>query len=270
MVSATPWRKGWVEVSGGRLAYHRTGGAGPVMVLAHGLTDNGLCWSRLANALQDRFDMILLDARGHGESSRINDGPPHDPGLDLAQACDALHLTAPIIIGHSVGARAALDFAALRPDGLAALVLEDPPLLPLLDAARTERRRLGFRQDVGAMQALSEDGLALRGHQSHPTWDEADFPAWRTSKRQVDPRAYPEFQRPWQTALTAVAVPTLLVCGTVADGSLVKEDIAAEASALNPRLEVVRIDAAGHNTRRENFPAYLGAVSTFLTRVTGR
>ncbi|HQN51918.1 MAG TPA: alpha/beta hydrolase [Phenylobacterium sp.] len=269
MVSDTPWRKGWVEVAGGRLAYHRTGGSGPVMVLAHGLTDNGLCWSRLANALQDRFDVILLDARGHGESARISDGPPHDPGMDLVQACEALGLAAPIIVGHSVGARAALDFAALRPDGLAALVLEDPPLLPLLDAAKTERRRLGFQQDVEAMQALSDDGLAERGRQSHPTWDEGDFPAWRTSKRQVDPRAYPEFQRPWQAALAAVTVPTLLVCGTVADGSLVKDDIAAEASALNPRLEVVRIEGAGHNTRRENFPAYLDAVSNFLSLVTG-
>lgn len=269
MVSEAQWRKGWVEVAGGRLAYHRTGGAGPVMVLAHGLTDNGLCWSRLASALQDRFDMILLDARGHGESSRINDGPPHGPGADLAQACDALSLATPIVVGHSVGARAALDFAALRPHGLAALVLEDPPLLPLLDAAKTERRRLGLRQDVAAMQALSDEGLASRGRQSHPTWDEEDFPAWRNAKRQVDPRAYPEFQRPWQAALAAVAVPTLLVCGTVADGSLVKAEVADEALALNPRLEVARIDAAGHNTRRENFPAYLSVVADFLTRVTG-
>ena len=35
---------GAIPVTGGHLAYHRTGGDKPALVLSHGLTDNGLCW----------------------------------------------------------------------------------------------------------------------------------------------------------------------------------------------------------------------------------
>ncbi|MCA6319719.1 alpha/beta fold hydrolase, partial [Phenylobacterium sp.] len=76
MVSAgsADWIPGEVAVSGGQLAYHRTGGDGPPLVLSHGLTDNGLCWTRLAEALAPDFDIIMLDARGHGASSRVGPG----------------------------------------------------------------------------------------------------------------------------------------------------------------------------------------------------
>ena len=100
------WQPGRVNVSGGHLAYHRTGGTGPALLLSHGLTDNGLCWLRLAAALDPEFDIVMLDARGHGESSRIPAGAAHDPADDIAQAIEALGLNAPIVMGHSVGARA--------------------------------------------------------------------------------------------------------------------------------------------------------------------
>ena len=83
------WTTGVVAVTGGHLAYHRTGGDGPVLVLSHGLTDNGLCWSRFASALGSAFDIVMLDARGHGESSRIGVQRAQSPGEDIAQAVDA-------------------------------------------------------------------------------------------------------------------------------------------------------------------------------------
>ena len=95
---------GSVAVSGGRLAYHRTGGSGPVVVMSHGLTDNGLCWSRLATALAAEFDLVMLDARGHGESSRIAVGQPHDPAQDIAEAVTINPVIRPVLIpnaGHN-------------------------------------------------------------------------------------------------------------------------------------------------------------------------
>ena len=130
------WPSGEIEVTGGRLAYHRTGGGGPAIVLSHGLTDNGLCWARLAEALSPDFDLILLDARGHGASSPPgNEGiAPETPGRDLAEAIKGLGLSRVIAMGHSMGARATAACAAGDPDLIRAVVLEDPPLVPPMDA----------------------------------------------------------------------------------------------------------------------------------------
>ena len=52
------WRCGSVDVTGGRLTYHRTGGPGSTILLSHGLTDNGLSWGRFARAMQEPFERV--------------------------------------------------------------------------------------------------------------------------------------------------------------------------------------------------------------------
>ena len=48
--------------------YYRTGGEKPQLVLLHGFSENGLCWSRVAKALEREYDVIMPDARGHALS----------------------------------------------------------------------------------------------------------------------------------------------------------------------------------------------------------
>lgn len=258
------WRSGTVAVSNGYLAWHRTGGNGPVMVLSHGLTDNGLCWSRFAAAMEDDFDIVMIDARGHGASARMPSCEAPDPGQDLGEAIDALGLVAPIVMGHSVGARATAAFAAANPARAVRIVLEDPPLMPHARAADMPSRRERFREQVAQLQSLSADELVARGRAHSPAWHADDFPAWVQSKQQVDARALPDFAAPWQQDFAALSVPTLLICGEVARGGMVTAALAAEAEALCPHIRTVRIADAGHNIRRENLAGYLAAVRGFL------
>jgi len=51
-----------------KVHYYRTGGARPAIVLCHGATDNGLCWSPVAGALAEDYDVIMPDSRWHGFS----------------------------------------------------------------------------------------------------------------------------------------------------------------------------------------------------------
>ena len=120
------WRSGRIALSDGFLAYHRSGGSGPPLVLSHGLTDNGLCWRRFAEAMADEFDIVLLDARGHGESSRMSEGATHDPSSDIAEAIEYLKIASPIVMGHSVGALATAIYASSYPGRVSKVILEDP------------------------------------------------------------------------------------------------------------------------------------------------
>lgn len=262
MVTSTTWRAGSVPVSGGFLAYHRTGGGGPQLVLSHGLTDSGLCWSRLASALEVEFDVIMLDARGHGDSSRLPE--IHDPAQDIAEAIAALDLTAPIVIGHSVGARATAAYANTHPDRVARVILEDPPFLPLADPSAVPARARKFQEQVERFQAMSQPEITALGRVTHPLWHGDEFPAWAAAKRQVDPNASPAYVTPWQAQIDRITAPTLLIHGDASLGSLVTPAIAAEAMAVNGKIQAVAIADAGHNVRRENFPAYLAAVKAFL------
>ena len=57
----TAWATGAVVVDGVRLNYHRTGGDGkPVLVLLHGITDDGLCWTRVARDLEADHDIVKI------------------------------------------------------------------------------------------------------------------------------------------------------------------------------------------------------------------
>jgi pimeloyl-ACP methyl ester carboxylesterase len=253
-----------VAVTGGHLAYRRTGGGGVPVVLSHGLTDNGLCWARLVRALEPEFDMVMLDARGHGASSRLTPNEIHDPGRDIAEAIEGLGLARPMVVGHSVGAIATAAFAAAYPGQAARVVLEDPPLLPAPDAAAAEARRRRFGEQVRRFRSMTVAEIIASGKASSPNWHEDDLPAWAEAKQQVDPEAWPTYARPWQALIAGIAAPTLLIHGEQALGSLVTPAAAMEAAGLNPNLQAMEIAHAGHNVRRENFADYLSAVLQFL------
>jgi N-formylmaleamate deformylase len=262
---ASSWLAGTVEISGGYLAYHRTSGSGPALVLSHGLTDNGLCWSRVATALAAGFDIVMLDARGHGESSRMLAGEMHDPGRDIAEAIARLGLKSPIVMGHSVGARATAAYASANPGGALKVILEDPPFLPIADRSEAAVRKAKFRHQVAKFQALSVAEITAMGKNLSPDWHDDEFPAWTLGKRQVDPEAMPDYAIPWQELLTGIAAPTLLIYGESERGGLVSREIAAEATRINPNIRAVQIRGAGHNIRRENFHGFIAAVKEFLS-----
>ncbi|MAI15856.1 MAG: hypothetical protein CMP94_00535 [Gammaproteobacteria bacterium] len=63
------WQQGDIYFSGMRINYYYTDGVDkPSLILVHGFTDNGLCWTRMTEALMSDFDVVMVDARNHGLS----------------------------------------------------------------------------------------------------------------------------------------------------------------------------------------------------------
>lgn len=234
------------------------------MLLSHGLSDNGLCWSRVAQALEADYDIVMLDARGHGQSSPMGNGEDYDPGRDIAEAIENLSLKSPIVMGHSIGALATAAFAADYPHLASKVVLEDPPLLQPVDRTAGLERREKFRQQVAKFQAMSDAEITDMGRQLSPDWHVDEFPAWASGKRQVDPEAMPARFPPWKASIEKISAPTLLIYGEPERGGLVTPKVADEAMRMNRSIRAVQIQGAGHNIRRENFNDFVSVVRAFL------
>lgn len=234
------------------------------MLLSHGLTDNGLCWSRFAQALEADYDIVMLDARGHGESSRLADVAFYNPGRDIAEAIENLNMKSTVVIGHSVGALATAAFAADYPHLTSMVILEDPPLLQTLDRTEGLERQEKFRRQVTKFQTMSDAEIVDMGRQLSPDWHEDEFPAWTCGKRQVEACAMQVEFPSWKESIEKIAVPTLLIYGEPARGGLVTPKVASEAMAIAPCIRAVQIQGAGHNIRRENFDDFVAVVREFL------
>src|SRR5579859_817144 len=124
------WSTAVCQTNGINLHYTRTGGSQPPLILLHGLTANGACWTAVARALEADYDVIMPDARGHGQSSAPDYGYRYeDHANDVTGLIEALGLDRPILIGHSMGGLTAAVVAGRNSRLLRGLVLADPTFL---------------------------------------------------------------------------------------------------------------------------------------------
>ncbi|MEV0713489.1 alpha/beta hydrolase [Asanoa sp. NPDC050611] len=99
------------------LAYHRVGRGEP-LVLVHGLGMSNLVWQPVVEKLAERFDVIVVDLPGHGDSAALPaDIEPIPAALAAALAAFVEQLdVGPVhLVGHSIGGWVALEFAKISP-----------------------------------------------------------------------------------------------------------------------------------------------------------
>jgi pimeloyl-ACP methyl ester carboxylesterase len=137
--------------------WYRTEGTGPAVVLVHGSNLDSRSWARVAPALTADHRVITVDLRFHGKS-RDAGGPFSFEG-DLEEVLDALKVDRATIIGHSLGATVAIDFALARPNRVDRLVL----IGPAVSGKMPSRMPAGFEAVAAALKAgnLEQAGTAL-------------------------------------------------------------------------------------------------------------
>jgi N-formylmaleamate deformylase len=267
------WQTQLIGTNGINVHVFRGGASNGVpIVLLHGITDSGLCWERVAVTLTDTYDVIMIDARGHGQSDKPRTGYTYpDHAADVVGVIDALGLDKPVLIGHSMGAATAATVAHRYPEKVRALVLEDPPWYGET-WAEDERNRImnDWNTWLSALKALSIDDLVAQQHAESPQWLEGEILVWAQSKHDVDPAVLQLIDQP--PALTnydlaaALTCPALLVTGDVEQGGIVSADLAEQIAQLLG-FEIAQIAGAGHNIRRDRFAQYIEVVSAFVKRV---
>jgi pimeloyl-ACP methyl ester carboxylesterase len=282
--SSTPVRDGTLTLNGLRFHYRDWGSPQALpLVLLHGFTSNARHWDTLAQAMAERYRVVALDQRGHGETDWAPDGDymAHRVNEDFRAFVEALGLERFDAVGFSFGGQVAYTYAAEHPDRVGRLVLVECGTPPTTPAFRAHMRALQSIQAV--FDDPDEAVSAFKAARFAPYAPEDELQHWvRTGlKQQPDGRwtwrldpvfRVPSPDRPRLVQPAAVAssllprvtCPTLLVRGAETVAFLL--EIAEQMAAAMPNARVVSIPRAGHWTTLDNPTGFVQVVRDFLTK----
>ncbi len=150
----------WTHYGGLRMHVRNWGGEGSPVVLLHGLASTCRIWDFVAPILAQKFSVIAVDQRGHGDSGKPDHGYEFaSVGGDVAAMLEGRGIQRPVLVGHSWGADVALELAVAQPELLQGIVFVDGGTIDAsarydtLDEALTQMAPPDFR-DVTPAQFL--------------------------------------------------------------------------------------------------------------------
>ncbi|BCM90679.1 N-formylmaleamate deformylase [Abditibacteriota bacterium] len=269
------WFSSDVTANGIRFHYTRTDGNKSPLVLAHGFSDDGLCWTPVAQILESDFDVVMVDARGHGHSEAPEDGYNSvQMAHDLAGVIFALGLESPVILGHSMGAATALNLAGLYPQLPRAILLEDPPSWWKAATQPVEPEKpanndwqKNTRAWIEGLQNQSREELIEKQKRATPSWSDLEIELWADAHLRLSLNVVngPNIRGLWDSSLMErIACPTLLITANPDQGAIVTESDAQLLKNIIPHLKIAHIPGAGHSIHREQFELFMCEVQAFL------
>lgn len=268
------WTEEAVDVDGVRIHYTRTGeGEKPPLVLAHGVFDDGPCRTPLARALEDDYDVVAFDARGHGRSDAPESGyGPDDRASDLVGLVSALDLDDPVLVGHSLGGDTVLAAAAAHPDLPRAVVAIDPACMlghpddetDETDRVEEVRDQILWWHDHSKAELLVEDD-EIAGHVADGDDELASLIA--DARLRVSPNITAVFENGWfdpAERFPEIDAPTLVLR---ADGDADARERDRSTVDLLPDGRLVHVDGAGHTVFRDRRETATAELRAFLDEV---
>ena len=271
------WKSDYVKYDDNKIHYFHGGDKKPVILL-HGVMDNGLCLSPVAQKLSENYHTIMPDARGHGLTEIPNRKYSYElMAQDIAMLIQDLKLEKPQIIGHSMGAALATLVASNYPELVSRIILEDPAFR--LKKANKILKGIAKPLIKLAMGGMVKDSYeknlekgrksnVKRGKKNKSQWSEEELQPWAESKalfkKNDGKKAFMgiiDDTTDWKEVLQNISCPVLLI---TSDKGMTKDEKAQEIVDLIKDCKWVKIEGAGHNIRREQYERYIEEVQDFL------
>ena len=254
----------YVDNDGVRIHY-RVEGEGTPLVLQHGLTSSILRWYEFGfvDALKSDYRLLLVDARGHGDSDKPHDADAYNQttmASDVIAAMDAEGIDKAHYMGYSMGGSIGFAIAESFADRFHSLIIGGMHPYPL-DAANLEDRIRRIR--TGGMEGYVADMESGGEEISH----ERKAQLLANDPEAIIGASLGLIQRPdMSPALPTMTMPCLVYCGD-ADGLHVG---AAECVQHMPNVVWVSLPGLDHTQAMERSELVLPHVTGFLNRETAR
>jgi pimeloyl-ACP methyl ester carboxylesterase len=268
-------KKTMVLPDGETLAYIDMGDrSGPPVVLIHGYTDNARDWVPMLPYLSKHFRLILVDIRGHGQSSKPECCYSRlDFAYDIKLLLDGLGVRTADIVGHSLGSIIAQTFAEYWPERTSHVVLISstggyPPDLP------KKAPQFDFAAEIRKLkEPIDADSPFMIAWWDSPTPVDPDFirrqrkdaagiplRVWLAVLDEALPadNAYAELQ----ATLPRLKAPTLLIWGS--KDPIMEEAVRQSLRKGLPGAKVKIFDGLGHNPFWEDPRGVAESINAFL------
>lgn len=239
---------------------------GPRLVLVHGFTQTGRCWTPIDDDLARDHEIVLVDAPGHGRSSDVHADLEKGARLLGAAGGRATYL------GYSMGGRLALRLAVDRPELVERLILVGASPGIAEEAERTARQqadeRLAAHLESIGLPAFLDEWLA------RPLFSGLDPTAAHREERLCNTveglasslrLAGTGAQSSLWHRLHELTMPVLLVTG--ARDTRFRRVAERMREAIGERASVALIEGAGHAAHLEQPRAFVELVRSWLARV---
>ena len=235
--------------------HYEVHGQGPAILLSHGYSATCRMWDGQIAALRDRFQVIVWDMRGHGESDYPTDPAAYSEAAtveDMAAVLHACSIQRAVIGGLSLGGYMSMAFHRVHPAMTRALMIFDTgPGFRNAEAREAWNQRARQRADD-----LDARGLAALG-----TSDEVRMSQHRDASGLAGAARGMLTQRDdsVMASLETIAVPSLVLVGSNDTNFLAATDYMARKI---PGATKVVIEGAGHAANLHQPAAFNRAVET--------
>jgi pimeloyl-ACP methyl ester carboxylesterase len=243
-------------------------GAGPAVVLLHGLFGSARNFGHLQRALSDRYRVIALDLRNHGDSPHGDDMRYTVMAADVRETLAALGAVPAAVIGHSMGGKTAMALALQWPNDVGRLLVADIAPVPYQHGNASVARAM---RDIPLAATLTRKQADAALAAVQPAADVRAFllqnlrlgpePRWRIGLAEIA-AAIPDLEG-WAPTGAPYAGPALFVTGA-ASGYVLPEHRPAIRQAF-PAARFVAVKNAGHWLHADNPAGFLSVVNVFLS-----
>jgi pimeloyl-ACP methyl ester carboxylesterase len=262
----------FIDADGVRIHYLEWGSdkAQP-LVLLHGISRVAHSFDHLAPHFADRYRVIAIDMRGHGESAWHPEGAylVEDYAKDVAALIATLGLRDIVLWGNSTGGRVAQVIAGASPELVAALIVED--VGPERPSAVSNRRaqRMGTEENGWA----SREELLAHVSKTYPRTSAGVLENFvrHGSKPRADGRIIwkrdPAILKGfvptelWDS-VSRIKAPIIYILGGAS--TIVPPETQERLTKTLPQARIVTMPALGHYPSDEQPEAFLAIVDEFL------
>ena len=265
-----------IAPANGQSLYYEVHGDGEPLVLIMGIGyDSSLWMLHQVPVLSKQFKVVVFDNRDAGQSGRASaDYTIADMADDVVGLLDFLEIPRTHVLGLSMGALIAQNFASRYPERLHRLVLSGPDLAPARQAfhAIASWNWIKAHDASGGTFATEQfTWLFSNAFLRNQTAVQQTIEFLSSNPNPVEPAAYARQARAYLeydpgTSLVGITAPTLVIVGE--QDVLTPPWIAREVAALIPgaELEIILGDGASHVVPLERPEEFNGLVQGFLAK----
>ncbi len=253
----------------GRTIAYREAGAGPAVLLLHGVGSGSASWAAQLAGLSPRFRIVAWDTPGYGGSDPLPGETPSASAYGDAAAAllDALDIEKIHLVGHSMGALIGAAFCRRHPDRLLSVVLADAAAG--YGKASDELRVGRLKARLASMAELGPAGFAERRAREllSPAAPDEICAKIRAVQSRLRPEGYAQAARMLHGSdihddIATVAAPALVMCGS--EDKVTPEAISRRIAATIPGARYRTLEGLGHASYVEGPEAFNAALGDFI------